>query len=104
MTTDITSLLWIIGSSLLMCVLALAGVTTLSLSEKTMQRLLLPLVALSAGSLLGGAFFHMIPESLENALHREPVKFIYLVPTFQNPTGRTIPLERRQRIAEIIQA
>ena len=46
----------------------------------------------------------LIPESLEKALAREPVKFIYLVPTFQNPTGRTIPLERRQRIAEIIQA
>ena len=46
----------------------------------------------------------LIPESLEKVLAREPVKFIYLVPTFQNPTGRTIPLERRQRIAEIIQA
>ena len=46
----------------------------------------------------------LIPESLEDVLGKEPVKFIYLVPTFQNPTGRTIPLERRQRIAEIIQA
>jgi 2-aminoadipate transaminase len=45
----------------------------------------------------------LIPESLEDVLDSEPVKFIYLVPTFQNPTGRTIPLERRQRIAEIIQ-
>jgi len=45
----------------------------------------------------------LIPESLEKVLDKEPVKFIYLVPTFQNPTGRTIPLERRQRIAEIIQ-
>ncbi len=65
MTTGITSLLWIIGSSLLMCLLSLVGVTTLALSNKSLQRLLLPLVALSAGSLLGGAFFHMIPESLE---------------------------------------
>jgi zinc and cadmium transporter len=81
MTTDITSLLWIIGSSLLMCVLALAGVTTLSLSEKTMQRLLLPLVALSAGSLLGGAFFHMIPESLEKTGADIPV-YIYVVAGF----------------------
>lgn len=46
----------------------------------------------------------LIPESLENVLARKTVKFIYLVPTFQNPTGRTLPLERRQRIAEIIQA
>ena len=65
MTTGFTPLIWIIGSSLLMCILALVGATTLSLSEKALQYLLLPLVALSAGSLLGGAFFHMIPESIE---------------------------------------
>jgi len=65
MTNGIIPLLWIIGSSVLMCILALVGVITLSLSEKTLHRLLLPLVALSAGSLLGGAFFHMIPESIE---------------------------------------
>ena len=58
-------LLWIIGSSILMCILALIGAATLSLSEKALKKLLLPLVALSAGSLLGGAFFHMIPESVE---------------------------------------
>ncbi len=43
----------------------------------------------------------VIPESLEEVLDAYPVKFVYLVPTFQNPTGRTIPLARRQRIAEI---
>ena len=46
----------------------------------------------------------LMPESLEKVLYREAVKFIYLVPTFQNPTGRTIPLDRRQHIADIIQA
>ena len=45
----------------------------------------------------------LIPESLEHVLQTHKVKFIYLVPTFQNPTGRTIPLARRKRIAEIIQ-
>jgi 2-aminoadipate transaminase len=44
----------------------------------------------------------LIPTSLENVLDRGGVKFIYLVPTFQNPTGRTIPLERRRAIAAII--
>ncbi len=43
----------------------------------------------------------LVPESLEEVLDRYPVKFVYLVPTFQNPTGRTIPLERRRRIAQI---
>lgn len=45
----------------------------------------------------------LLPESLNDVLRSGRVKFIYLVPTFQNPTGRTIPLERRKAIAEIIQ-
>lgn len=45
----------------------------------------------------------LIPESLEEALRAGKIKFIYLVPTFQNPSGRTIPLERRIRIAGILQ-
>ncbi len=35
----------------------------------------------------------LIPGSLERVLANGNLKFIYLVPTFQNPTGRTIPLE-----------
>lgn len=42
------------------------------------------------------------PEALEAALSRHKVKFIYLVPTFQNPTGRTLSLERRRAVADII--
>lgn len=48
-----------------MSVIALVGAVTLVLKESTLQRILLPLVALSAGSLLGGAFFYMIPTALE---------------------------------------
>lgn len=81
MTNDISPLLWIIGSSLLMCIIALVGVTTFSLSEKNLHRLLLPLVALSAGSLLGGAFFHMIPESVEKT-GAEMSVYIYVVAGF----------------------
>ena len=40
--------------------------------------------------------------SLEKALAFGPLKFIYLVATFQNPTGRTLPLERRREIAALI--
>ncbi len=45
----------------------------------------------------------LIPESLDQVLGRHRIKIIYLVPTFQNPSGRTITLARRQAIAEIIQ-
>ena len=74
-------LLWIIGSSILMCAIALIGVTTLSLKEATLKRLLLPLVALAAGSLLGGAFFHMIPEAVEKTGDDLSV-YIYVVAGF----------------------
>ena len=46
--------------------------------------------------------FGLIPESLDSILSEHQIKFIYLVPTFQNPTGRTIPMNRREQIAEII--
>jgi zinc and cadmium transporter len=81
MSTGITSLLWIIGSGLLMCLLSLVGITTLALSDRSLHRLLLPLVALSAGSLLGGAFFHMIPESLEK-IASDIFVYIYVVSGF----------------------
>jgi 2-aminoadipate transaminase len=45
----------------------------------------------------------VIPESLEHVLaHAEPLpKFVYLVPNFQNPTGRTLSHDRRERIVRI---
>ena len=44
----------------------------------------------------------LVPESLERILHQKPLKFIYLVPNFQNPTGRTLSPSRREEIAEIL--
>jgi 2-aminoadipate transaminase len=43
------------------------------------------------------------PEALTNELERahEPASFLYTIPTFQNPSGRTLSAERRGRIAEI---
>lgn len=43
----------------------------------------------------------LIPESMEEVVKKHRPKMVYLVPTFQNPTGRTIPLERRKEIARI---
>ncbi|HUU02273.1 MAG TPA: PLP-dependent aminotransferase family protein [Myxococcota bacterium] len=44
----------------------------------------------------------VVPEYLEKILTEQRVKFVYLVPTFQNPTGKTIPVGRREKIAAII--
>lgn len=45
--------------------LAFIGVFTLALQDKVLNRILLILVGLSAGVLMGGAFLHLIPESIE---------------------------------------
>jgi zinc and cadmium transporter len=58
------TLAWIIGSGLLMSAIAMAGSITLLLDEKTLRKIILPLVSFAAGSLIGGAFFHMIPAGL----------------------------------------
>jgi len=59
------ALAWIVGSGLLMSALALVGSLTLVLGERLLDRLLMPLVAFAAGSLIGGAFLHMIPVGLD---------------------------------------
>jgi DNA-binding transcriptional MocR family regulator len=41
------------------------------------------------------------PDALEDSLARLRPKFIYLIPTFQCPTGRLMGLQRRRRILEI---
>ncbi|GAB2894812.1 PLP-dependent aminotransferase family protein [Streptomyces deserti] len=41
------------------------------------------------------------PEALEELVVRERPKLLYTVPTFQNPTGRTLPPERRAAVAAV---
>lgn len=43
----------------------------------------------------------LIPASLEEKLAGFTPKFLYLIPTFQNPTGHTLSQERRERILEL---
>jgi zinc and cadmium transporter len=65
--TDIPVLLWIVAGGVLMTLIAMVGSVTLLLEERTLKLLLLPLVALAAGSLIGGAFFHMLPAAVAAA-------------------------------------
>ena len=53
------ALAWIVLGGVMMSGIALLGAVTFLLPARVQQRLLLPLVAFSAGSLLGSAFFHM---------------------------------------------
>lgn len=58
------TLFWILIGSFLMSAIAMVGAATVVMSQATLDRLLLPLVALAAGTLLGGAFFHMLPRGM----------------------------------------
>ena len=49
-----------------MSAIALVGSATLLFKRDVLARLTLPLVALAAGSLIGGALFHMIPAALSS--------------------------------------
>jgi zinc and cadmium transporter len=60
-----STFLWILSGGVVMSAIALVGSLTLVLSESALKRLLLPLVALAAGTLLGGALFHMIPAAVD---------------------------------------
>ena len=40
------------------------------------------------------------PDALAALVRREQPKLLYTVPTFHNPTGRTLPLERRAALAQ----
>jgi zinc and cadmium transporter len=60
----ITVFTWILLSGLAMSAIALVGSLALVLREATLQNILLPLVAFAAGSMIGGALFHMLPAAL----------------------------------------
>jgi len=59
--------IWIysIGSVLVISLLSLIGVFTLGIKENKLEKFLIYMIAFSAGTLLGDAFFHLIPEIVE---------------------------------------
>jgi len=57
------TLAWILGSTLLVSLISLIGALFLAVKENFLKKILLALVSFASGALLGGAFFHLIPES-----------------------------------------
>ncbi|MFA6486574.1 MAG: ZIP family metal transporter [Candidatus Magasanikbacteria bacterium] len=47
-------------------VISFVGIVTLFLKDKILNKIVYYLVAISAGSLMGGAFLHLIPEAIES--------------------------------------
>lgn len=76
-----TSLAWVLAGTLLMASLAWVGLAVLALRSESLHRILPALVAFAAGSLLGGSFLHLMPETL---LRTGPVlePFLWLLTGF----------------------
>ena len=55
---------WILASACAMSAIAWIGLLAACLKEVQLKALLLPLVAFAAGSLLGGALLHLLPEAV----------------------------------------
>ena len=43
----------------------------------------------------------LLPEDLEKKIRQYHPKLLYTIPTFQNPTGKTLPENRRKTVAEL---
>ncbi len=44
----------------------------------------------------------VLPDALERSILEHDPKFVYLIPTFQNPTGRFMPAQRRAEVAAVL--
>lgn len=58
-------LLYSLVAAFCVSLVSLIGIFFLGLSHKKLESILLWMISFSAGSLIGGAFFHLLPESLE---------------------------------------
>ncbi len=61
-----STLAWILTSTLIVSAISLIGILFLSVNQSLFRKMLLVLVSFASGTLLGGAFLHLIPEALLN--------------------------------------
>jgi zinc and cadmium transporter len=59
-----SNLIYILLSTIILSLISFTGVLTLAIKQKLLEKILLSLVALSAGVLIGSAFLHLIPEAI----------------------------------------
>ena len=63
----LTTWIYTLAAVFLVSLISFAGILTISIKLEVLKKILMFLVSLSAGALLGGAFFHLIPEATEKA-------------------------------------
>ncbi|MCX6743642.1 MAG: ZIP family metal transporter, partial [Candidatus Parcubacteria bacterium] len=76
-----TSLIYALIAAFIVSLIGLAVFLALFLQDKFLKKILIFLVSFSAGSLMGGAFFHLLPESLEET-GKPLLVFVYLLAGF----------------------
>jgi len=73
--------IWALFSSIIVSLISLIAIIILLLKEKIFNKIQLLLVGLGAGGLIGGAFLHMIPESIDK-FSNYTLLFIYVLSGF----------------------
>ena len=69
-----------IAASIIVSFISFTGAIALALNEKTLKKILVPMIGLSAGGLIGGALLHLLPEAVEKTTGITP--YIWLIAGF----------------------
>ncbi|MFH0906553.1 MAG: ZIP family metal transporter [archaeon] len=72
------TLLLIILSTVIVSLFSLIGISIFLIKKKLSDKILFSLIALSAGTLIGGAFLHLIPEAIETSNNNSGI-LIYVI-------------------------
>lgn len=72
-----SNFLWAVSASIIVSLISLVGIFSLLLKEKLLNNILVLLIGFAAGGLIGGAFLHLLPESL--VYSRNINIFIYII-------------------------
>ncbi|KPK98870.1 MAG: hypothetical protein AMJ95_01975 [Omnitrophica WOR_2 bacterium SM23_72] len=71
-------LAYILASTCLVSLISLIGIFSLAINENLLQKILFGLIGFSAGALIGGAFLHLLPESLSLSSSTQVFYFLIL--------------------------
>ncbi len=72
------TLVWVIIATLIVSLVAFVGIFFLFLKKNVLDKILFILISLATGALIGGAFLHLIPHSLEH-LSPMTVSWIFIL-------------------------
>ncbi|MCQ9207249.1 MAG: ZIP family metal transporter [Omnitrophica bacterium] len=61
------TLIWILSATVLVSVISLVGALTIWFNKKIFDKILILIVGFAAGTLIGSAFLHLLPEAMEHA-------------------------------------